>query len=211
MGAGKVESSAAEPRTFVCLEFANTVSNHRADNPGEKLGSYADLVHWARKLEVLTDQEAEGLLEAASRKPAEAEAVLRKAKALRETIFNIFSSVAHGRAPLRPDLAILNTEFARVMPYQQILQEDGGFLIGWQNQSGDLSRPLWTVVRCTSNLLTSNELGRVSECDSDACTWLFIDRSKNASRKWCDMGTCGNRAKSKRHYARMHQQEAAEG
>ena len=207
---GKGTKESTEPRVYVCLEFANTVSNHRAGNhPGEKLGSYADLVQWAQKLGVLTEAGAAGLLTAATRKPAEAEAVLKKAKVLRGVIFNIFSSVAGGEAPASKDMAVLNRELTRVLPYQEVSQEDGGFVLDWQDRPKDLSRPLWTVVRCTSNLLTSEELGRVSECNSDTCTWLFIDRSKNASRKWCDMGSCGNRAKSRRHYARTHKAAAA--
>jgi predicted RNA-binding Zn ribbon-like protein len=207
----KVESSITDRSAFVCLDFANTVGDYQDDERGDKLGSYAALVAWAQEEELLSEEEGRRLLGEASKRAAEAKAVLKDAKRLRRTIFNIFSATAQGRAPSGEDMAILNTEFVRIMPYQKISQEDGGFVLDWQDQPEELGRPLWTVVRCTSNLLTSNELGRVSECNSGTCTWLFIDQSKNASRKWCDMGTCGNRAKSRRHYARTHQSAAAEG
>jgi predicted RNA-binding Zn ribbon-like protein len=57
---------------------------------------------------------------------------------------------------------------------------------------------LWPVVRSAAELLTSDELGRVRECAADNCAWLFLDRSKNRSRRWCDMAVCGNRDKVRR-------------
>ncbi|AYM10356.1 hypothetical protein G6L58_04905 [Agrobacterium tumefaciens] len=40
------------------------------------------------------------------------------------------------------------------------------------------------------------------------CGWLFIDRSKNRSRIWCDMTVCGNRQKASRHYHRKKEAQA---
>jgi predicted RNA-binding Zn ribbon-like protein len=58
------------------------------------------------------------------------------------------------------------------------------------------------VVRAAADLATSAELSRIRECGSDTCFWLFLDRSKNGTRRWCDMKVCGNRAKARRHYQR---------
>ena len=49
-------------------------------------------------------------------------------------------------------------------------------------------------------LLNPSLRSRVRVCAN--CDWLFLDRSRNASRIWCDMAVCGNRAKAKRHYRR---------
>ena len=54
-----------------------------------------------------------------------------------------------------------------------------------------------------STLLTSSQLARVRDCADATCGWVFIDQSKNASRRWCDMGDCGNRAKARRYRARQ--------
>ena len=48
---------------------------------------------------------------------------------------------------------------------------------------------------------------RVKECDNETCRWLFVDMSKNRSRRWCDMKDCGNRAKARRHYRRTRRSE----
>ena len=70
-----------------------------------------------------------------------------------------------------------------------------------------LERVLWPVVRSAADLLTSPERGRVRRCGGANCDWLFMDNSRNHSRRWCDMGSCGNRAKARRYYAR-HKEDA---
>jgi predicted RNA-binding Zn ribbon-like protein len=61
---------------------------------------------------------------------------------------------------------------------------------------------LWPVARSAAELLSSESVDRVRECASSTCTWLFIDDSRNRRRRWCDMASCGNRAKARRYYER---------
>jgi predicted RNA-binding Zn ribbon-like protein len=72
----------------------------------------------------------------------------------------------------------------------------------WPGVALDLDRVTWWVARSAAELLTSKNLTFVRECASYDCGWLFLDTTKNRSRRWCDMRTCGNRAKSRRHYER---------
>ncbi|MCB0153982.1 MAG: CGNR zinc finger domain-containing protein, partial [Anaerolineae bacterium] len=53
-----------------------------------------------------------------------------------------------------------------------------------------------------AELLTSDRLNRVGQCAGESCGWLFLDTTRNHSRRWCEMEHCGNRAKAKRHYRR---------
>jgi len=46
------------------------------------------------------------------------------------------------------------------------------------------------------------ERDRIRQCADDACGWLFVDRSRNNSRRWCDSTDCGNRNRVRRHYRR---------
>jgi len=55
-------------------------------------------------------------------------------------------------------------------------------------------------------VLTGEALARVRECGGTACNWLFLDESRNRSRRWCSMESCGNRAKARRHYHRSREQ-----
>jgi predicted RNA-binding Zn ribbon-like protein len=54
-------------------------------------------------------------------------------------------------------------------------------------------------------LLANEEIARLKICGN--CGWLFIDRSRNRSRLWCDMAVCGNRVKASRHYHRRKEAE----
>jgi predicted RNA-binding Zn ribbon-like protein len=81
------------------------------------------------------------------------------------------------------------------------------FTLGWAETRDELDGCLLPVVRSAAALLTSPELSRVGECADDrGCGYLFYDETRNRSRRWCDMGSCGNRAKAKRH-AGKHQDE----
>lgn len=55
------------------------------------------------------------------------------------------------------------------------------------------------------SLLRDDTVARLRICPN--CTWLFVDRSRNSSRLWCDMAVCGNRQKASRHYRRRRMAE----
>jgi predicted RNA-binding Zn ribbon-like protein len=61
---------------------------------------------------------------------------------------------------------------------------------------------LWPVAQSVEDLLTSAELIAVRECAAPDCGRLFVDTSRNRTRRWCDMRSCGNRAKVRRFYSR---------
>jgi len=67
----------------------------------------------------------------------------------------------------------------------------------------DLSSVLWPVARAAADLLLSDEISHLRMCGADDCAWLFLDKTKNQRRRWCDMKTCGNRVKARRHYQRL--------
>jgi len=58
------------------------------------------------------------------------------------------------------------------------------------------------VARSAAELLTSQKLGRVKVCAGEGCGWIFLDESRNGSRRWCDSRDCGNRERVRRHLAR---------
>ena len=61
---------------------------------------------------------------------------------------------------------------------------------------------MWPVARSVAELLTSPNLGRVKVCGGEGCGWMFLDESRNASRRWCDSRNCGNRKRVRKHLAR---------
>ncbi len=72
----------------------------------------------------------------------------------------------------------------------------------WALDANDLDRMLWPIVRSAAEMLTSGDLGRVRQCAREGCDWLFVDASKNHSRRWCSMNMCGSRVKARRYYQR---------
>jgi len=187
---------------LLCLDFANTVDDRTEVHPQELLNSYNDLVSWSEQAHVLTEQEAQRLLEKAARRPSEASRVLKRAVAIREAIFRIFKAVAEDASPEDEDLVSLSNAVADAQNHAQIVLKANGFIWNWAGNAGDLDRMLWPVVRSAADFLTSDELDTVRVCASDSCDWLFLDTSKNHSRRWCNMKSCGNREKARRFYSR---------
>jgi predicted RNA-binding Zn ribbon-like protein len=184
------------------LAFANTADWHASDHPVEFLTSYSDLVAWSQHVGILTDHQAQRLLKKAAHRPEDATAVLKRAIVLREAIYRIFSAISHGRPPQAADLATFNAELSRALAQSRIVSTTEGFAWDWAGTEGVLDRMLWPVLHDVAGLLTSAELDRVGQCADDRCGWLFLDTSRNRSRRWCSMEGCGNRAKVRRHYKR---------
>ena len=92
---------------------------------------------------------------------------------------------------------------AEALSHRRLEPGEDGFAWSWKDgAAGDLRTPLWPILESAATLLTSDDLGRIRECDADDCNWLFLDRSRGGNRRWCSMKSCGNRAKARRHYRR---------
>jgi len=185
----------------LCLDLANTVDNRPA-GAMELLESYGDLLTWAEQAAVVTREEAAALREEAASRPGDAQAALAGARALREAIFGIFAALARGASAPEAELATLNAAIGPSLARRRIERAGEGFAWRWRFDDGALDALLAPVVESAASLLASADRPRVRECASATCGWLFIDRSRNQSRRWCDMSVCGNRAKVRRHYAR---------
>lgn len=195
----------------LCLDLANTVSTRAGPLHREYLASYDDLVSWSRHAGVLTDHEAQCLRREAADRPAEAAAVLDRAIALRETIYRIFAAIARQQTPPAPDIAALNVALAQVLGRLRVVSSGDAFEWQWIRDPHALDAMLWPVMRSAADLLTSADLRRVRQCARrEGCDWLFVDTSKNQSRRWCSMSTCGSRDKARRYYQRKRARQQAE-
>lgn len=185
----------------LCLDFANTVGD-RPSGLNEHLTGYTDLLSWGRQAGVVDTALAGRLERRAARRKGEAQQVFDEAIDLRERLYRIFSALAAGSRPAPRDLDALNGSLTSVFPHRAVVQVEDRFEWQWSGPPGALDRMLWPVLQSAAELLTSDEVHQVRECNSDRCTWLFVDRSRTHRRRWCDMKTCGNRAKARRHYQR---------
>lgn len=186
----------------VCLDFVNTGSARTEGPFKERLHGYDDLLVWAERAGVISADESADLRRLAAAKPTEADRVLERSRQLREAVYRVFSGQARGEAPLAADLALLSAEQATAAANRVLTVSEGRVEFGWYSDKPNLERPLWSIAQSTTDLLTASECTRVKECGTDNCNWLFLDASKNKSRRWCEMKECGNRAKARRHYAK---------
>jgi predicted RNA-binding Zn ribbon-like protein len=189
----------------ISLDFVNTVDDRGTAAPKEGLQSYEDLVAWGEQTQSITAEEARQLLEVGERRPGEASEVLREAVMVREALFRIFMHVVNEDIPLDDDLRSFNGVLSQVMSKARIVRREASFSWDWQGSAREMGSVVWPVVRASADLLTSEHLEDVRMCAADDCQWFFLDTSKNHSRRWCDMKTCGNRAKVNRHNKRRKQ------
>jgi predicted RNA-binding Zn ribbon-like protein len=190
----------------LALDFVNTRGGQpRPSAEDEALHDYHDLVAWACHVGMLTEGEARRLLRQARRNPDEAQDTYERALKVRSYLYDLFRAVAMGRPLPSRCLAALRSDEAEALARAELVGGDGGFAWSWAHDD-DLARPLRPVVHAGVELLTTgslkqvNPLTRVKRCDG--CRWLFIDESKNRSRRWCSMEDCGTHEKVRRYVAR---------
>jgi predicted RNA-binding Zn ribbon-like protein len=184
----------------LCLDVANSVDGRVLEVPLDYLTTYADLVDWATRAGGLSAAEAEVLLTRADADPAAARDELVRARALRESVFALFHGHATEGAAGAGHLAAVQEAYTDALRHGRLEPGADGLRWTWEP---DLALPRWLVAQSAIELATSGSLGRVKACASqDGCQYLFVDTSKNGSRRWCSMTDCGNQAKSKRLTAR---------
>jgi predicted RNA-binding Zn ribbon-like protein len=187
----------------LCLDFANTVHCYSCENVRDDLHDLAAFVEWNKQWGALSETEAEGLIREAQRKTADATGILERVKQLRFAIYQLFAAIAEDRTPQKSQLSVLNDVLAEGLGQLRLsLTSDRSFEWTWVKNGGGIERLLWPIARSAAELLISEDRLRVRQCNGERCTWLFVDMSKNKSRRWCTMADCGNRAKARRFYER---------
>ncbi len=183
----------------LCLDFTNTVEYRGSEQCLEFLRSYTSVLAWCWRNQLVNDAEMERLNALSLDRSAEAEAAFQAALDLRETIHRLCQAVISSDSPAAADLDFLNQLLASLQPQRRLEANEQGFTWAWM-QSDDLAHILAPVALAAADLLTSDELQRVRQCPN--CGWLFVDTSRNHSRRWCSMDFCGSKIKSRRQYER---------
>ena len=195
--------SAGNPDVELCLDFSNTVDWRNGDKRDDRLKTFGSLLEWSVGKDVIQRDEAASILRRAKEEHTE-DGALRKAIQLRETIYSIFSAVAHGSRPAEEDIAALNRFLSDYPVSPNIVrtgQEYGWMMMPGKGAEGKM---LWPIAKSAADLLTSDQLGRVRECanEDEGCGWVFLDETRNGKKKWCSSTGCGNRAKVRAWYER---------
>jgi predicted RNA-binding Zn ribbon-like protein len=193
----------------LCIDFINSLDGRASTHPTENLTSYAALVAWGQHATILNEDEAAHLLATAAARQSEASDTLEAAIAFRETLYRILTAVLANGPPAEHDLNNFNRARAQALAHSAIVATGEGFAWRWKSGEHDLDRMLWPIIHSAAELLLSPDLKLVKECSGPDCGWLFLDTSKNHTRRWCTMESCGNRAKARGHYQRIRHSASA--
>jgi predicted RNA-binding Zn ribbon-like protein len=183
----------------VCLDFVNTTGARAGGVPRERLTQYRDLLVWSQRAGILDARAAARLTRAATSRPERARRALAHAHAIRETLYALLSALADGRQPDERLVGELARHWRAAQRRQQLVATGTGFESRF-NDGHELDWIVGPIVMSALDVLTSDRLARLKRCAE--CDWLFLDESKNGTRRWCK-AMCGNRARSRDRYDRL--------
>jgi len=191
----------------IALDFVNTVSGMRGGpDPRDRLAGYPDVVYWAEQVGLIDVRQATALYREAERHPQKAAAAYAEAIRRREALHDVVLSAVEGQATPRGALDTLNAWIADALAHRKLKASAPGRFEATLEDDGDPLAFLRPIALDAAELLerevSSDLVGVCAERESGNCAWLFLDTSRNHSRRFCSMKDCGNRAKQRRHYHR---------
>jgi len=184
----------------LALDFTNTAAGRDTATQIERLREATDVVDFAAHAGGIGADTARRIHAAMTDEVAET--VLRDARKLREAIYGTAVAVARRRGPSQDDLEIVKGFAQKAMATATLAPVgDGSYRLDFSAAPAEEAL-LGPIAWSAMELLTALDPARLKQCMGEGCGWLFLDLSKNNSRRWCDMATCGNRTKAQRHRTR---------
>lgn len=196
-----------EPIAFVgerlWLDFVNSddAARNRKGVRIDSLDSFDDFVRWLSAARVLDAERALAMIRRAKEQPTGASAALHEARRIR----NVLRALAErGGAPADRATGTAIGEINRILGRSAGTRRvepsaDGGFVRNFVTVGDVYAGLLIPVIESAADALVNGELERVHRCADPRCARVFFDGSRNGKRRWCEMATCGNRAKASRH------------
>jgi predicted RNA-binding Zn ribbon-like protein len=184
------------------IDLVNTVDWLADGLDHDRIPDYDRLTRWAEGAGVITASIGDRLRRAAVSHPRQAAAALTVAGSLRWLLQRLFTAVANGGS-VTSALGEFNDLLADTLGRMRVAHVSRrGLTLAWAGMGEDLQSLLWPVIWSAAQLLTSEEASRIHVCAAPDCGWMYVDRSRNGLRRWCQMETCGTRAKTRRRYGK---------
>jgi predicted RNA-binding Zn ribbon-like protein len=186
----------------VAFDFANTAGGRDSTAPIENLQSHDDLLAWARHAGLVSAGKQSELDTAIRRDPRLGVHLLKTAHDLRDATYEIGAALAAGRPPAASDLATLKDFYSRAVAASALKsRSEGEYVFDFSGAPPEFAL-FGPIAVSALDVLLAVDKSRIKQCPAEDCGWLFLDTSKNRSRRWCDMATCGNRMKGRVHRER---------
>lgn len=187
----------------LALDFANTLDyRYDPDRLIELFPTYERFLAFCKQTGILSMPQVRKLLVNTS--VSDGQHTLRQVIKFREAFYSLILSTVNGENPTETHLTTFNSFLTSTRVPNRITWHKREFVLSYHDLTEKPAAPLWPIIDAAAVLLTSTDLHIIRECGEKHCRWLFLDRSRNHSRRWCDMRLCGNRSKAQRFYARTH-------
>jgi len=181
------------------LDFANTAAGRGTPDFFEHLKTSGDFVDWLEQTGLVEGRAADGLLEALTTRGRDS--LLARAFDLREAIYRVGVGIVDGHKAGEGDLETIRDAVREAMATAPLAWDGERYRLDFTAGAPEAA-VLGPIAWSALELLSAGEFERLKQCPNHGCGWLFYDRSKNNSRRWCDMATCGNQNKGRRFRAR---------
>ena len=182
------------------LDLVNTLDwRFRDTGPEELITSYDDLLRFTAQCGLITSAESRRLFRNAT--GGKAAHVVAEARELRESAARVFYAGVDENDPPADAIRELESRFKEAEAHRCLRWTESRLQWEFPASSPTPELPLWILSLKTAQLLTSANMDMIRDCGNPECRWLFLDTSKNHTRRWCDMKVCGNRMKARRFKA----------
>jgi predicted RNA-binding Zn ribbon-like protein len=180
----------------------NTDAAAQASN-GDLLRDLDTLLTWLTAHAALDEERAVGIRRRALLQPAAAAATVVDARRVRGALRTLAEQGSSSDQVVGEAVVEINRVLGRSAGTRRLDRlDDGGYVRAFAPTGDAFAALMIPVVESAADTLVTDDLARVRQCAAPHCHRVFIDTTKNGLRRWCDMGTCGNRAKAARHRAK---------
>lgn len=186
----------------IATDFTNTLDWRLRRQPVELLRTYPDLLRWGRSAGVLDPKGERALREWAEAHPRRAAKALADAVEVREAIAQAFEALLREDPIPAEVLARLDGACREAGAARALRAEGSGLVWDWKEPHPGPERVAWAAALEAARILTSSDRRRLRQCGDRECGWFFLDTSRNRTRRWCSMKSCGNRNKARTFYRR---------
>ncbi|HEV8489676.1 MAG TPA: CGNR zinc finger domain-containing protein [Candidatus Limnocylindrales bacterium] len=166
----------------------------------------ADAFDWLSEHHVVHDELLDPERRRAAADPDAGERALGRVRRVRDALREVSHAIVERRRASSQALAEVNRAL-RARELIQLEPSDEGVLVGHRHVGDPIDDALARLAEPIVREISAGRPERLRVCDNETCRWVFYDSSPTGRRRWCDMATCGNQAKARRHRARQKASE----